>query len=297
MYSGLVLCGNSTNALVSLGALQLLLEKNYLRFIKNYYCTSSGSVIAVLLIIGYTPLEIVSLICYHKAFQKIGFMNLCNPFLGKSLFNFDHISDFLKLLICRKIGYIPTMLQIKEVFDVDLMITSYNVTDDEKVYITHHNFPDLCVVQATRMSSSFPLIFEPVKFENKLYVDGGLVDNFPVEVTGNDRCIGIITKNPVEEIKELNSMSSLFMFMINLFLVFVNTSSFDKINRSSNCDVLVLTAKLNSFNFTSKTNEILKLFDNGYSLCQTEIKVLMNNDQMEANNDQMEARTVIETTV
>ena len=32
------------------------------------------------------------------------------------------------------------------------------------------------------MSSSIPIVFKPVKFNNKLYIDGGVLDNLSVNI-------------------------------------------------------------------------------------------------------------------
>jgi predicted acylesterase/phospholipase RssA len=69
-YKTLVLSGNSTNAVVSLGALQYIYELNYLKDIQTYVAVSSGTIISVLLSIGYTPIEIISYIEMYTRSRK-----------------------------------------------------------------------------------------------------------------------------------------------------------------------------------------------------------------------------------
>lgn len=93
MYTSLVLCGNSTNALITLGALQYLYENSMISNVKKYYATSSGTIISILLIIGYTPLEIINMICF-KRFSKYRLFNFTNIFNGGSLLDFIPIENF-----------------------------------------------------------------------------------------------------------------------------------------------------------------------------------------------------------
>ena len=66
-------------------------------------------------------------------------------------------------------------------------------------------------------SSSIPILFSPVKLGKYLYVDGGLMDNIPVEPIKND-CEKIIVSNispinPKEKFKNLIQIASRTFFM------------------------------------------------------------------------------------
>lgn len=270
MYKSLVLCGNSTNAFISLGALQYLYEHGVLKSIKKYYATSSGTIISLLLIIGYSPLEIICVLCYKKVFSTIGVLNLANIFVGKTLSSFKPIHDFLDFLIIEKIGYIPTMVQLCDCFDVEFTLTTYNITDAKREYITSKTHPDILITCAIEMSCSFPLIFEPCSCNEKLYVDGGFVDNFPLSCTDSrDICLGVYTLNPVSK---HDGKEVIVDFILRMFLVLVQTVSVDKIERAQNCDFITLRTKMNFFNFSSTNKELLHLFDTGYALCKDEVK-------------------------
>ena len=69
-----------------------------------------------------------------------------------------------------------------------LSITSTCLTTQEAVYISHETFPNIPVWKAILMSCAIPLIFKPIEWENKLYIDGGLVDNFPLFNINLDNC-------------------------------------------------------------------------------------------------------------
>lgn len=272
MYTSLVLCGNSTNALITLGALQYLYENGIISNVKKYYATSSGTIISILLIIGYTPLEIINMICFKKIFPNIGFFNFSNVFNGGSLLDFIPIENFLKFLIVDKIGYVPTMNDISTTFGCVFYLTTYNISDGLKEYINTENYPHLSVVDAIKMSCSFPLIFEPFSYQDKLYIDGGFVDNFPVGCTDSkDKCLGIFTKNPLSKLPR--DKINMFDFFSNIFLAFVQSISVDKIEKTKHCDFIILNTSMNFFNFSSSNLEIINLFDKGYHLCKEQILI------------------------
>jgi len=52
----------------------------------------------------------------------------------------------------------------------------------EVVYFNHREFPDMTIRDALRISMSIPIMFEPVRVDDHVYVDGGLADNFPLYV-------------------------------------------------------------------------------------------------------------------
>ena len=85
--------------------------------------------------------------------------------------------EFVKL-------YSPYSLQCKENFN-NLFVPFRCVTSD--VYHKHKIvLGDGSLGDAVRASMSFPLVFRPIKIDNVLVYDGGIYDNFPVDVMEED---------------------------------------------------------------------------------------------------------------
>lgn len=267
-YDTLVLSGNSTNAIVTLGALQYLTDHGHIKDIKNYIGTSSGAILSLLLLIGYQPIEILTYLCIEKAYKKMGQFNISNMILmGKSLMSFEPIKSVLEQLIVEKIGYMPTMRTVERLNggDKKLVFTTYNLTDDQREYISSETHPDLPVIHGLRMSSTFPLVFEPYMYDEKEYLDGGLVDNFAIEYGERmgDRCLGVLTSNPQHKCNPRDFGNIVW----KVFQIFITTVVKDKIDRT-NCDIICLDFKSNFFNFESSNNELIEMFDKGYELCK-----------------------------
>ncbi|MDX1666776.1 MAG: patatin-like phospholipase family protein [Saprospiraceae bacterium] len=68
--------------------------------------------------------------------------------------------------------------------------------------------------EAMRISMSIPTVFTPVRKGDMLFVDGGLVHNFPVDDAlemGADKIIGVYTGYKLSEAEELNSISKILL--------------------------------------------------------------------------------------
>ncbi len=66
--------------------------------------------------------------------------------------------------------------------------------------------------QALRASMSIPGFFRPVKIGDKILIDGGIINNFPVDVVramGADIVIGVDLSEGIREREELNSVVDL----------------------------------------------------------------------------------------
>jgi predicted acylesterase/phospholipase RssA len=267
-YDTLVLSGNSTDAIVTLGALQYLSDNQHIKNIKNYIGTSSGAILSLLLMIGYQPLEILIYLCIEKVYKTMVQFNISNMLLmGKPLMSFEPIKISLEQLIIDKLGYMPTMKNVEMITNKKLIFTTYNLTDDKREYISSETHPDLPVIHGIRMSSTFPLVFAPYVYNDKSYLDGGIVDNFAIEYGERvgKKCLGVMTNNPQRKYSPADFGNIDFIWKV--FQIFISTVTNDKINRT-NCDIVKLDFKTTFFNFESSNNELIAMFDKGYDLCK-----------------------------
>jgi predicted acylesterase/phospholipase RssA len=68
-------------------------------------------------------------------------------------------------------------------------------------YFDYENAPNLKVLLAIRMSISMPFFFTAVKHEGDYYVDGGMLDNFPVVTLKNEPIDEVLTIRVDDETK------------------------------------------------------------------------------------------------
>lgn len=89
---------------------------------------------------------------------------------------------------------------------------------------------------AMRATMSIPAIFQPIPYENTLLVDGGVMNNFPVDVAsklGFDFIIGSDVGGGLQEKEKLNSITA------QLFQAAMLTSNLKNDSNREACDILI----------------------------------------------------------
>jgi len=269
-YDTLVLSGNSTNAVATMGALQHLIDGLEIvsQKLTTFVATSSGSLISTFMAIDYNPIDILCWLCASKSYSKITGLNLTNLGYG-GLIDFQPIEREMEDMIIAKIGYVPTLDQIKTRFNKTLIFVTFNMTDGEKEYISHQTYPNLPVTKAARMSSTFPFVFSPFEYNGTYYVDGGVVDNFAMNYaqTLGGKCLGMYNVNPIEPYTLDTNHLALFF---RLLFVFISSSAENaSISKNSQSKIIRLTFDPSFFNFNCSNFDLIRLFDTGYDECKT----------------------------
>ncbi len=93
------------------------------------------------------------------------------------------------------------------------------------------------IVTAIRASMAIPSVFTPVQYENKLLVDGGIVNNFPVldvKEMGADYVIGVNLNQGLSKAQQLNTSIDIIMQIV----FFKDAAFFDQ--HKAKCDLFIL---------------------------------------------------------
>lgn len=268
LYDTLVISGGSMNGLGILGSLQYLNDKKKMDNIDNFVGVSVGSIICYLLIIGYTPIEVMIYLCTnHKVFEKLNKFDFVKTINGEGAISFSIISDILERMTVEKTGKLLLVKDLKEQFKKNFTCVTFNATKSQRELINHETYPDLPCISALRMSCNIPFIFEPYKYGDSFFIDGGLSNNFPIDI-GEDlgQCvIGISIRAPTSiDIEKSDVME----YLHKMLLILINEASCDKIqNKKPTTDVIEIlsgdkAAKIYEFVLDSKTK--LDLFSVGY---------------------------------
>jgi len=265
-YDTLVLSGGSVKGIMTLGSLQYIFDTTNIEDIKLYIGTSSGAIICFLLSIGYNPSEILAYICVNQLMEKIQHFNIVAMINGSGASSFISIYEQIEKMTIDKIGYIPTLLDIKKNFNKELIFVTYNITENKTEYLSYENYPNLPCLIGLRMSSNLPLIFENYKYGNNLYIDGGVSDNFPIDI-GDKKGNKVLGIN-IETLNISNSGSNIIEFIYKLMFIPITQTTEHKIsNVSDKCKIITLKDNLsqNTFNFNITTVNKLELFSSAYS--------------------------------
>lgn len=267
-YDTLVLSGASTKGILTLGAIQYVYDNFLLKDTKTFIGTSSGSMICYLLAIGYTPIEIMVYICTNQLMEKMKHFDMVAMIQGRGASSFTMIHEQLEKMTISKIGYLPTLGDIKENFGKTLICVTHNLTEDKTEYLSYETYPNLPCITALRMSSNLPLIFETYKYGNSLYVDGGISDNFAIDVAEKygEKILGIVLGSENERNTNDLIVADKLEFIYKLMFTPIHQYISHKIkNSSKKCKVVrIKHNKLKFFHFDVSSSTKLDMFSNGY---------------------------------
>ena len=274
-YDTLVLAGGSSKGLMILGALQYGFDNYLLKNVNTYIGCSAGAMIGYLLAIGYTPIEIVVYICCNQLMEKMVHFNIVAMINKQGASSYNTINETFEKMTINKIGFYPTLKDLKDKFGKTLICSTYNLTEQKVEYLSPETHPNLPCITAIRMSSNLPLIFENFKYGNSVYIDGGVCDNFPIDLGDSigKKILGIVVNSEPKNATNINEMGIL-EFIYLLMFVPVSQIQEHKINNvSEKSKIIKLTNnKFKFFNFDLSSKDKLDLFSSGYEEMKNQIE-------------------------
>jgi len=198
-YENLVFEGGGVKGLALAAAVMELEKLGILDDIKRFAGSSAGAIVAAGLAIGYSPKEIT------KVMMKTNFSKFVDDSLGVvrdaarlvSDYGYakgDYFETWVNGLIRDKTGSDNyTFKQLYESTGRELVITGTNLSKQRLICFSHRSHPDLPIGKAVRVSMSIPYFFVPVELEGDVYVDGGVLYNYPIDVfgEGNEHTLGL----------------------------------------------------------------------------------------------------------
>lgn len=224
----LVFEGGGPKGIANIGVVNILETLNLLKNIRRFAGTSIGSVVAMLLSLGYTGHEIKGKM-YNKNFiDFLSILSIFNsPLILVKLMNGSSVQSILaaeikkinknfgvfgdKELIewlqnsLREKGFSVNMTfqQLHQMTGKSLYVVACNLTRKIPVVFCPEKTPEMQVYYAVRLSISIPILFKPGKLGNEIYVDGGVLMNFPIhlfdfENKPNPKTLGIRLKSSKE---------------------------------------------------------------------------------------------------
>lgn len=243
MPIGLVLSGGGMRGAAHIGVIKALEEHDIK--INEVSGVSAGAIVGSLFAGGMKWEDIlrffksVNVTDYKKfAFGKPGFINTDKYY--KTLQGIFPDDDFGALKI-------------------PLYINATNIISGE-----NKTFSSGKLIKPILASAAFPGVYTPVEIDGNHYVDGGVLNNFPVEVLkeNNDKIIGVYV-NPFGDldIKELKYSYSVLERAYRI------KSAKEDIAKFKDCDLVVCPDQLNNFGIFD-SSKVDKIFEFGYAKAQ-----------------------------
>ncbi|MEG1729230.1 MAG: patatin-like phospholipase family protein [Bacteroidaceae bacterium] len=226
-----VLSGGGAKGTAHIGALKVIEEAGIP--VDYVVGTSMGAIVGGLYSIGYTPHQLDSMV--RDQDWKFLLSDAPNPkelLLDDRLkseryvlsvpysFKPGHVQDagiikgknLARLFSTLTCGYQDTANFHR--FPIPFACVSENLVNGSEVV-----FHEGILATAMRSSMSIPGVFAPVYLEGMVLVDGGMINNYPVDVAlamGADFIIGVDVQSPLLDASELKSVKEVFGQIINL---------------------------------------------------------------------------------
>lgn len=249
MRIGLVLSGGGTRGMAHLGVLQALDEIGAKPAIISG--TSSGALLGALYAAGNPPKEILKMVKAHSSsslikmiltsgglFSASGLMNILDSAIPEN--------DFAKLRVA-------------------LFITATDIVSGNQV-----TFSEGALYNALIGASTIPGLFAPVKHDNQYLVDGGVMNNFPVECI-KDKCDKIVGSH-VNKIYPLKRKKLTRMQILDR--CFHLAASGEVTEQAKHCDVLIEPNLSGYSMFEMKHAD--KVFKIGYNTAMEQQQMLIH---------------------
>lgn len=232
---GISLSGGGSRGIVHVGILKAMDEAGIK--INMVTGTSAGAIVGLFYCSGYSPDSIMEIIRETKLIKYV------RPAISRSgLLKLESIISIFK-------KYIKN--DTFEGLNIPLIVAATNIKKGTNTF-----FHDGSLIRSVLASCAVPVIFEPININDELFIDGGVLNNLPVEpLIGHCDLIIGSNCNPISENYKPGNMRSL---LERALLMATNVNTFAK---KELCDVFLEAEGLKgygAFDF-SKADEIFNI--------------------------------------
>jgi len=185
----LVISGGGPAGFYTYGAAKYLANQNFWNIdeIQTIYATSIGAYIGTLFCLKY-DWETLNDYIIKRPLERIFHISpeaVFNIWETKGLFGEDCVKETLKpLLIAKELDVDVTLKEFYEYSKIELHMFTVDINEFplRETDISYKTHPDLKLITALMMTMAIPFICKPILFDNKCFLDGGVVTNYPLQI-------------------------------------------------------------------------------------------------------------------
>ena len=190
MKIGLALAGGGVKGMAHVGVIKALEEEGIeIGYIGG---TSSGSMVATLYAMGYTTEEMMKLFNYFiEDVVKIDPRFLVKSATSNKQILAEGFSSGKNIEVIMEECAAYKGIKFVKDLKLPIVIPTVDVVEKKEYIFTNRDnstrFPkekyitDATISSAVRASSSYPIMYAPARYQGHKFVDGGVLDNVPVE--------------------------------------------------------------------------------------------------------------------
>jgi len=265
MIDTLVLSGGGPSGVAYAGILKALTDYDILKRdeLNEIITTSVGIIFATLYLLDYTIGQIEKIVLETDLTKLLNSDDLeIDDLLVKfGLFSNKPIGDSISSFIRHKCN--KNDLTLKELYDlssITLNVKVYNVDKGKTEYINYKNNPDISLKKLSMMTTAIPYLFQPVKYNENLYVDGGLKGHFPIEACESKHYLGLNVRGGTTNRSNFGLLKDLPILKYTMDLMNDKDNNIDPDNNK------IFTYHINcGLNFSLDTTERKKIIEKGYN--------------------------------
>lgn len=258
----LVLSGGGVKGLHYIGIIKKLEELNVIKNIKTIAGSSIGAFFGALITIGFSYKELYDFILLFNI-SKIKHADVNNFFSYFGIDNGNNLEIILNNMFISK-GF-DKNISFNDLYhktNIDLIITGVCINEKKCYYFSHQTFPNMSVIKALRISTSIPIYFTPVLFQNKLWVDGGVINNYPIDLFKNNlnKTLGIYLAEKMN-FSTIDNLENYFICIIHSLIKGLSDKS---INGFENNTIIIKSNVYNVIDTNFSHNKLNEFVDIGY---------------------------------
>lgn len=262
----IILSGGSTKGISFLGTFNYLIKNQYVdrdfKNIKKIICVSASFLFTLMILLHEFNYDLMLRDIFDFNFEDfldINDISLKNLFNNYGLINQNKNHIYIKKLLKEKYNKENlSLLSLYKKTNIHIIVKVSNITKKKIEYIDHINNPKINILKLIQMTTAMPIIFQPIKYKNDIYIDGGLCGNLPIEINDSADYLSIDILGGNDE-----NINNIFDYLSKLYWMYTPDTimrKYDIKNIKLNLDELNID--LTDFNLNNDMKN--KLIDMGY---------------------------------
>ncbi len=299
----LVISGGGHIGLAQCSIVHSLAEQGIIQHkeLDSIFATSAGSITAALICMNYTGDEISNYFI-NRPWQKtlhVGMSEIFGIYNEMGVIDEKFFHTLLEPLLLGK-GVSPdiNLHQFYEWCGIKLYFYTVDLNTFDVCELSYETYPNLSLVTAITMSSSIPILMKPTFYDGKCFVDGGVLNNYPLRCCFNKtqckekQVIGITTTvsdtyndasnniiNKCQSVTETSNIFDVFMSFYNHYKAILKKQK-DEDSFSIPYEIVIPTTGItvdSLYAILQEKDERSTLFHTGKTLAQ---QFIDNHDEL-----------------
>ncbi|MEM3857967.1 MAG: patatin-like phospholipase family protein [Candidatus Micrarchaeaceae archaeon] len=184
---GIAFAGGGIKTIAYAGVIKKLNEFKLLNNLTHFAGTSAGAIYATALAFRINPSDIL------KFALSLDKDKLEDGEIFTYVYNFIHLyainsgKKFHEWFLTSFSQFVPnfseiTFKEVLKIYNSFLIITATDFDNERVIYFNPEDTPDFKVFDALKATTALPLFYAPYTKDNMFLIDGGFIDNYPIEI-------------------------------------------------------------------------------------------------------------------